>query len=153
MKKIASVNSETIKIKLSRTRNACRRQRRFDIIFHFNQILVVPSHSLTILLYASTFRRSRNHRRSFSLPDKHAVPHSIFPLGHSHTPPLERQARFCGTVWNCQSKLVWLARKANAGTEEMVGSSGPASRSKTLWSEFSLRRVATTTPAEREFDV
>lgn len=80
------------------------------------------------------------------VPERQAVPQSIFPRGHLQTPLVDRQARFCGTVSYCQSKLVLAAVNANAGTAVMVGSSGPASNSRTLNMEFSLSLEATTDP-------
>jgi hypothetical protein len=60
------------------------------------------------------------------LPD---VPETILPRGHLHRPPVERQASDDGSVVYFQSRDVPTALTENAGTDVMLGSSGPAQRS------------------------
>lgn len=74
------------------------------------------------------------------------VPPIILPRGQVQTPFVLRQAPFCGTVLNRQSKSVSRALTAKAGMAEVVGSSPPASSSNTLQSACSLSRPATTDP-------
>lgn len=54
------------------------------------------------------------------------VPETILPRGHMHRPPLFRHAWDDGSVVYFQSRAVPMALNANAGTEDVLGSSGPA---------------------------